>query len=62
MMAWMSDGVANPSKEIERPCLRDRQTEAYLVNKQDEQDFAKGASHFFREDFDLFRVIFQSLR
>jgi len=47
MMAWMSDGVANPSKEIERPCLRDRQTEAYLVNKQDEQDFAKGASHFF---------------
>jgi len=47
MMAWMSDGVANSSKEIERPCLRDRQTEAYLVNKQDEQNFAKGASHFF---------------
>jgi len=26
MMAWMSDGVANPSKEIKRPGLRDGQT------------------------------------
>jgi hypothetical protein len=41
----MSDGVANPSKEIERPGLRDRQTEAYLSNKQGEQNFAKGVSH-----------------
>jgi hypothetical protein len=45
MMAWMSDGVANPSKEIKRPGLRDGQTERYLSNKQDEQDFAKGVSH-----------------
>jgi len=47
MMAWMSDGVANPSKEIKRPGLRDGQTEGYLSNKQDEQDFAKGVSHLF---------------
>jgi hypothetical protein len=45
MMAWMSDGVANPSKEIKRPGLRDRQTEGYLSNKQDEQNLAKGVSH-----------------
>jgi hypothetical protein len=45
MMAWMSDGVANPSKEIKRPGLRDGQTEGDLSNKQDEQDFAKGVSH-----------------
>jgi len=47
MMPWMSDGVANPSKEIKRPGLRDGQTEGYLSNKQDEQDFAKGVSHLF---------------
>jgi len=47
MMAWMSDGVANPSKEIERPGSRDRQTEGHLSNKQDEQNFAKGVSHLF---------------
>jgi hypothetical protein len=45
MMAWMSDGVANPSKEIKRPGLGDGQTEGYLSNKQDEQDFAKDVSH-----------------
>jgi len=45
MMAWVSDGVANPSKEIKRPGLRDGQTEGYLSNKQNEQDFAKGVSH-----------------
>jgi hypothetical protein len=47
MMAWMSNGVANPSKEIERPGLRGRQTEEYLSNKEDEKDFAKGVSHLF---------------
>jgi len=36
MMAWMSDGVANPSKEIKRPGVRDGQTEGNLSNKQDE--------------------------
>ena len=45
MMAWMSDGVANPSKEIKRPGLRDGQTEGYLCNKQNEKDFAKDVSH-----------------
>jgi hypothetical protein len=45
MMAWMSDGVANPSKEIKRPGLRDGQTEGYLSNKQNEQDFAEDVSH-----------------
>jgi hypothetical protein len=44
-MARMSDRVANPSKEIKRPGLRDRQTEGYLSNKQDEKDFAKDVSH-----------------
>ena len=47
MMAWMSDGFANPSKEIQRPGLRDRQTEEYLSNKQDKKDFTKGVSHLF---------------
>ena len=46
MMARMCDGVANPSKEIERSGF-DRQTEEYLSNKQDEKDFAKGVSHLF---------------
>jgi hypothetical protein len=45
MMTWMSDGVANPSKEIKRPGLRDGQTEGYLSNKQDEQNLAKSVSH-----------------
>ena len=45
MMAWMSDRFANPSKEIERPGLRRRQTKRCLSNKQDEKDFPKGVSH-----------------
>ena len=58
MMARMCDGVANPSKEIERSGLRGRQTEEYLSNKQDEKDFAKGVSHlswrilpYFKQSF-----------
>ena len=47
MMAWMSDGFANPPKEIERPGLRDRQTERYMSNKQDGKNFAKAVSHLF---------------
>ena len=47
MMAWISDGFANPSKEIQRPGLRDRQTEGYLSNKEDKKNFAKGLSHLF---------------
>ena len=47
MMAWMSDGFANPSKEIQRPGLRDRQTEGYLSNKEDEKNFARDLSHLF---------------
>jgi hypothetical protein len=43
----MSDGVANPSKEIERSGLRDGQTEGYLSNKQDKKNFAKGVLHLF---------------
>jgi len=63
MMAWMSDGVANPSKEIKRPGLRDGQTEGYLSNKQNEQDFAKDVSHlswriltYFEQSFNDRRV------
>ena len=58
MMAWMSDGVANPSKEIERSGLRGRQTEEYLSNKQDEKDFAKGVSHLFRRILTYFEQSF----
>jgi hypothetical protein len=47
MMA-MSDGFTNPSKETERPGLRDRQTEGYLSDKEDEKSFAKGVSHLFQ--------------
>ena len=47
MMAWMSDGFANPSKEIQRPGLRGRQTEGYLSNKEDEKNFARDLSHLF---------------
>jgi hypothetical protein len=47
MMAWMSDGFTNPSKEIERPGVRDRQTEEYLSNKEGEKDLAKSVSHLF---------------
>jgi len=47
MMAWVNDGFANPSKEIQGPGLRDGQTEEYLSDKQDEKDFTKGPSHLF---------------
>jgi hypothetical protein len=46
MMA-MSDGFTNPSKETERPGVRDRQTEEYLSNKEGEKDLAKSVSHLF---------------
>jgi hypothetical protein len=46
MMA-MSDGFTNPSKEIERPGVRDRQIEEYLSNKEGEKDLAKSVSHLF---------------
>jgi len=55
----MSDGVANPSKEIKRPGLRDGQTEGYLSNKQDEQNLAKKRFAFVLKNFDLFRAIIQ---
>ena len=47
MMAWMNDGFANPSEEIQRPGFRGRQTEEHLTNKQDEKDFTKDVSHLF---------------
>ena len=48
-MGWMSDGFTNLSKEIlERPSLRDRQTEEHLSNKNDEKNSAKGVSHLFQ--------------
>jgi len=58
MMAWMSDGIANPSKEIEWPGVRDRQTAGHLSNKKDEQNFAKGASHLFRKILTYFEQSF----
>jgi hypothetical protein len=58
MMTWMSDGFANPPKEIERPGLRDRQTEEYLSDKEDEKNFAKGVSHLFRRILTYFEQSF----
>jgi len=62
MMARMCDGVANPSKEIERSGLRDRQTQGHLSNKKDEQDFAKGVSHLFRKILAYFEQSFNDQR
>ena len=57
-MTWVSDGVANPSKEIERPGLSDRATEGYLPDQQDEKDFVKGVSHLFRKILTYFEQSF----
>ena len=57
-MAWMSEGFTNSSKEIERPRLRDRQTERYLSHNEDEKDFAKGVSHLFRRILAYFEQAF----
>jgi hypothetical protein len=58
MMTWMSDGFANPPKEIERPGLRDRQTEEYLSNKKDKKNSANGVSHLFRRILTYFEQSF----